>query len=312
MREWLIFLVFLMGTFAMDYRPIQLYSGFTVIAPNTYDAYHVDLSCTSQETGNLVLNIDNPDWQDQSTGVYAYCSVGPAKGRLAPWPDPTDPSTFTYTTENGTGNPLPGFTVPNAGGIEMFCTIDSPDGLLGEYTLVVEFTSSTKGYRNLSPKYRPMRTKLPTNSAIVQKPLYYSNKLELAVGINWNNYSQFELPLCASALIAAFGQNTQVCFHVTVLGQSPQDIAVQFISLYSTPGQKTPKWETRDPNDNPFEDYSGRSKLFINKWISLPVLVKDLPPTLYHTVYAEGGAGDQPPFTNFFTISYDINTYCPS
>jgi len=296
--------------------PVVIYSGFTDIQVSELDVYHLDLSCFSGTPGTFLMNVDQPDFTESVTGAYMYVSNGPTKGQNSPYPDPSDNTTFQWSTVNGTGSPLAGISLSNAGGMDLYVTIDCPNGELCSYTLVTEFDPTTS--KSSQERVRPNKPSYVEYSGarnlsnLIQKPIFFSNRIETNGLVNYNNYVQNQVLLCQSALVTMFGKNTNICLTFTIVGDGPDFIFYQQVSLNPSAGQKVPKWQTRPPNPNPYLDFSGKSKLPVNRWVSLPTTVSQIPSFVYHTIYGLGGKGLEPPYPNPFIAYYEISNVCPS
>jgi len=144
---------------------------------------------------------------------------------------------------------------------------------------------------------------------VTMPPLFYSNTMETDGTVNYNEWSQYQIPLCQSALSGRF-KNDPICLAFTVVGLGPDFIFYQQVSQDPPPKQGVTKWKTRDTDPNPYLDYSGVSTLPVNRWISQPVLVKELPAFLYHSILGQGGKGLDPPFINHFVVTYEYGK-CP-
>jgi len=300
-------------------RPVLMYSGDTVIQIGTLDGYYIDLSCFTSGQGTLVVNVNQPDFQNTVSGVYCFFNNGASGGQFAPYPDPDDNTTYTWSTLNGTDNPLPGFSIPDAGGMKLYISCDAPDAENPRYTLVTKYLPN--GFQDFEESLIPMKGLKRKGSSvehkhsqnlqnIVQKELFFANQMELNGTVDYNKFQQYSLPMCQSALIAEFG-NTPVCLVFVVAGKSPDFIFYQQVSTDPSPTQHVPKWSTRKPTPDPYKDFSGFNPLPINMWVSVPVLVKQIPSVLYHSVVGLGGNGLNPPWENDFFTTYTITTNCP-
>jgi len=301
-------------------RPILIYSGDTVVQIASLDGYYIDLSCFPTGQGTLVVDVNQPDFMNSVSGVYCFFNNGASGGQYAPYPDPEDNTTYTWSTLNGTNNPLPGFTIPGAGGLKLYISCDAPDAENARYTLVTRYLPN--GYKaedyvdvidpvpvnRIEGKAPSSHKKGPRN--VIQKELFFSNEMELNGTVDYNKFMQYSLPMCQSALIAEFG-NTPVCLVFVVAGKSADFIFYQQVSTDPSPTQHVVKFATRKPSQDPYKDWSGLNPLPINTWISTPVLVKRIPSTLFHSVVGLGGDGLTPPWENDFFVTYTITPNCP-
>jgi len=304
------------------WKSAEIYSGQNSIAINPdVHVYQLNLTCFSGVRGDYVINIDQPNFQSKIAGVYFFLSQGPSKGRYAPFPDPADNTTYQWTTKHGSDAPKPGVIIKNGRGQVYYATLNCPAGRDCDYTLVTEYNLSSSK-KTIEGKSHAARTNpinfLPARAlqvnetgvgTVTMPPLFYSNTMETDGSVNYNEWSQYQVPLCQSALYGRF-KNDPICLAFTVVGLGPDFIFYQQVSQDPPPKQGVTKWKTRDTDPNPYLDYSGVSTLPVNRWISQPVLVKELPAFLYHSILGQGGKGLDPPFINHFVVTYEYGK-CP-
>jgi len=291
-------------------KSLLIYSSENVILTNEMHAFNFDLKCFASLKGDFVVDLDLPDFDSPNTGSYIFVSKGPATGKYAPYPDPDDPSTYQWSTLNGTNDPIVGFTIKNAGGQTYYAIIDCPNGIDCTYTLVTEYVpsvsknSAIEAPRNTINFARSPRENNNQLKSVIQQKLYFTHEMELNGTVNYHKWVQYQVPVCASALIPQF--NSTLCLLFSVVGQAPDFIFYQQVSLDPTPKQNVVKWKTRNPDSNPYLDYSGKTFLPVNRWMSTPVLPKDMPLFLYHSIVGEGGMASSKPHQNRFVSFYEF------
>jgi len=286
-------------------QPIQLYSLLNTVSRGTVHSFLLDFTCLSSP-GVLVVDINQPDFETKFGGVFAYISSSPSSGPYAPYPDPSNPSTYQYTTFQNTSIPKAGIVWPNASPKQYYVLIDALSIEGPRYELSSQLTPN----RNMKPvgfvdsDFEPSIVK--RNSPIkapIQQDLYYGNKYVLNDTVNYNELTQYILPICASALAKI--PSPTVCLNSLVVGQGPGYLFYQFFSVDPNPDTIN-FWQTRTVQPDTYDDLSGRAELPINRFRSLPTLKKDLPALIYHTIFGQGGQGVSPPYPNPFSVYYEI------
>jgi hypothetical protein len=68
-------------------QPIQLFSRLNTILPATLHSYEFDLTCEIYD-GDLVIDVNQPNFDDVVGDAFIYISEGPASGPYEPFPDP--------------------------------------------------------------------------------------------------------------------------------------------------------------------------------------------------------------------------------
>jgi hypothetical protein len=293
-------------------KPIELYSGQNSISANTYHTFYVDLSCPGLSASDFLINIDIPNFQETAGAVFVYVSTG-SSGTYAPYPDPSNPQTFQWTTFNSsTGLPNPSVTIPNALSRKYYMTLDCPDIQLCTYLLVAKLSPSTQKITNqdlsvqnsrMDEETFPWKKRSSLPFPTFPQSLYYSNEFVVSDNVNFDQWNTYELPMCQAILESVFGSDL-ICLRVATVGQGTDFL---FYQQVSTTPQQAPLnfWQTRLPNpNNPYADFSGKFLSPINVWLSNPVNVSQVPQVLYHSVVGHGGAGLDPPFSNPYSVYY--------
>jgi len=287
------------------HRPIQLYSRQLTVSPGTTHSFLLDYSCASD--GDIVMDINQPSFDDVVGGAFLYVSAGPSKGPYAPYPNPDDKSTFQWTTWNNFLAPKPGVAIPNGAGKQYYVLVDCPFEESCGYELASQLTPKNmeldlKKYSKGSSKPLPRIARRSKVDPPEQQAIFVGNKFVANSTVNWNKLIQYELPICATVMQSQF-KDGPVCLSSIVIGQGPGYIFEQSFRTTSTPG---PFWQTRAKTKDPYNDLSGTGDLPVNNFKSLPTMVKDLPPVLYHTIAGRGGQGVAPPHPNLFSVFYEF------
>jgi len=301
----LLVLVFVLYALARQpiVQPVQLYSLLNTVQRGTLHSFLLDFTCLTSP-GTLEISVNQPNFQSKFGGVFAYISSSPSSGPNAPFPDPSNPSTYQYTTFQNTSKPKPGVVIPNALPKQYYVLIDSLSIEGPQYELSSQVTPNKNAEpvglvdSNFQP---PIVTRRLRVGAPIQQDLYFGNKFVVNDTVNWNDFVQFALPMCASAISKI--ESPTVCLNSLVLAQGPGFIFYQFFSTDSDP-YTINFWQTRSVEPNTYEDLSGRAELPINQFKSLPTLKKDLPTMLYQTVFGQGGEGLLPPYPKPFSVYY--------
>jgi len=288
------------------------FSGGLDISIGTTHAFYLDLRCLDASTSpSLLLSPNQPDFGIAAGGAYLYVSVGPASGQNQPYPTPDDNTTWQYSTLNGTGSPLASIVLPDVAGEQLYMTMDCPNLENCLYTLdgKILTSSETDAMSHLIPvvelqELNPIHREVPIPAPPVLQSLAVGNQ-QVNASMNYNSWYQVKVEFCPSLLAAQFGKN-QICVQSTVVGAQTSFIGYQQWTSDPHLQENVKKWNTRNPDPNPYNDMSGKGFLYINLFRSLPVTAAQVPSFLYHDVLALGGQGVEPPHINQFNIFYQI------
>jgi hypothetical protein len=306
-RIHILFLYFFASSIAQSpiLQPMQLFSTIATIDPGTTHSFLLDFSCTST-SGTLVVDINQPAFDNKYGGVFAYASNQPSYNNpYEPFPNPANKSSFQHTTNKGNAIPLPGMVIPYTKGAVYYILVTRSAASSPQYELSAQLTPPQKlaevGRVNESTKL--YEVELPIASPI-PKELFFGNKAVFNHSVDWNEYVQYAIPLCQSAI---YKIGKTVCLSVTLTGLEPGFLFFQTFSTDPDPLTSN-YWQTRPspPDGNPYTDQSGSSRLPINIFYSYPTDVGSLPAVLYHTINGQGGQGLKPPFPNLFSVFYQI------
>jgi hypothetical protein len=303
----LVLILFVLCSFARQIivQPVQLYSLLNTVQRGTLHSFLLDYTCLTS-SGTLEISINQPNFQNKFGGVFAYISSSPSSGPNAPFPDPSNPSTYQYTTFQNTSKPRPGVVIPNAPPKEYYVLIDALSIEGPQYELSSQVTANkiAEPVGLVGPDFEPpIATRRRTITAPIQQDLYFGNKFVINDTVNWNDFVQFALPMCATAFSKIVSPT--VCLNSLVVAQGPGFIFYQFFSTDPNP-ETINFWQTRSVESNTYDDLSGRAELPINQFKSLPTLKKDFPTLLYQTIFGQGGEGVSPPYPNPFSVYYQI------
>jgi hypothetical protein len=298
-----VLLLILVSCFAKPIiKPLVQYTSLTTIDPGTVDGYVLDYSCTSYKA-YLEIAVDIPSFFLSQSGVFAFVSLGPAtKGPFIPYPDPSDSSTFQWTTYNGSvlSPPNPSVLIPHSPGSQYYVTVtiqiaESPSYLISSQLI----DNSNPEVIGWDKSWAPLKLKAD-QLVDKNKILFSGNQQVFNDSVSYNSPLQYELPICKSALERRFGTAT-ICLSAVITGLGPSYV---FFQYFTTSNGNI--WNTRSQSSNPYTDLSGRSRRTINEFLSLPITADQLPDTLFQTVVGQGGQGLAPPYLNLFSVFYDF------
>jgi len=297
----LILFIGVNGTFQI--QNFQLYSSLNTVKPNSVEVYALDYTCVTYP-GTLIIDMNIPNFNMKMDACFLYVSDIVSVGPYNPYPDPSNNATYKWTTFQGTQNPLPAITIPNAKPLTYFCTVFCPFAEQPQYELSSQWSGNTSYVEVGRVSSSVKNIQFKSVGDIVRRSLFFGNEFVTNAVVNWNDMNQYQIPICVSAMEQRFKPDETVCLSAIVTGKEPAFLFFQYFS--TDPKTVMNFWQTRDPTEDPYTDLSGRGKRPINPFLSLPTKVKDLPNVLYHTIYGEGGQGLTPPYPNTYGVTYEF------
>jgi len=310
-----LFLVLLLACIccisAQTIQGVELYSSDNNIP--TYDTYQclfADLNCSSFTNTIVKLDLNRPNFKSLTAQAGMYVGTTPYPGGCcAPFPDPTLPNSYTYTTflPNGTYLPNVQFKMNTPGPV--YVTVNCLTSNC-EYNLAIseaesdELTPPSPQVHSSEVAPNKQKSKAPTFDVM---KLMMRNRMTVNATVNFNNYVTVALPICATTLSSIYGNNANVCLEATVVGTRLGYLFYQQITTTNSPAPIN-FWYRRQPdNQEPIRDLTGAFRLPINRYRTLPISINALQnvSSVYQTIIGYGGEGENDPQPNYYVATYE-------